>query len=94
MIESFTWGGVEHFSAQGWMKRSSIDRRYWSAHWSAFWNMLDRDGAQTFRDDGSIQSENGKIVSFGHAVIDDFGDLRSVSIEASRFWKPEDSAPV
>ena len=94
MAEGYTWGNVEQFAAQGWAHRSNLDMRYWSASWSSFWNTLERDGKQTFREYGSMQSENGKIVSFGDAVTDDFGDLRSVNIRVSRFRNPDDRQVV
>lgn len=79
MLESYTWGKTDSKAAQGWMYRR-IDRRYWSAAWSDFWNTLERDGPQTFREDGSRRSENGRIVSFPQAVMDDFGFLVPIPI--------------
>lgn len=77
--DSVTWGASDQKANQGWAHRSDFDRRFWSTHWSAFWNTHERDGAVNY--DPSRHgwfSQNDLYISFPRAVINDFGDLVAV----------------
>jgi hypothetical protein len=67
-----TWGQSTAKAWQGWAR---WDGQRWSAHWSVFWNTLERDGPITHRGRDCWVSEGGGSISMGCAVMDDFGTL-------------------
>lgn len=92
MESSMTWGQKDARSAQGYMYRT-LDRRYWYASWSDFWDTLQRDGAIRHNTEtNELASENRRIVIYPYAITDDFGQL--VAVKPRTFIGGEDREPT
>lgn len=85
-MSAVTWGyGTGSSKGSGWAKRE-LDRRFYYVFYSEFWSTLERDGKIVWDSDRCIwTSQNGKILTYPCAIVDDYGNL----VPSSFDWFPK-----